>query len=166
MNFIRVPLITLFTLGVLVCGLAHGETLWGRVVGVADGDTVTVLDESKVQHRIRLAGIDAPEKRQDFGTRSSQSLSELVFHKAVRVEYAKKDRYGRIVGKVLVNNMDASLVQIKRGMAWHYKAYEREQSPEDRALYAQSETDAQNALRGLWGGKSPVAPWEFRKNRR
>ena len=153
------------TLVLLAGSLAHSETLVGTVVGLADGDTVTVLDASKTQYRIRLAGIDAPEKKQDFGSRSRQSLSELVFQKPVRVEYTKTDRYGRIVGKVLVNNVDASLVQVKRGMAWHYKAYEREQSQVDRKLYAQSETDARRAGLGLWQDPSPLPPWEFRKMR-
>ena len=150
----------------LTGSLAHSETLVGTVVGLADGDTVTVLDASKTQYKIRLAGIDAPEKKQDFGSRSRQSLSELVFQKPVRVEYTKTDRYGRIVGKVLVNNVDVSLEQVKRGLAWHYKAYEREQSPADRTLYAQSETDARRAGHGLWQDASPIPPWEYRKMRR
>lgn len=154
-----------FTLVLLACSLAHGETLVGTIVGLADGDTVTVLDASKTQYRIRLAGIDAPEKKQDFGSRSRQSLSELVFQKHVRVEYTKTDRYGRIVGKVLVNNVDASLEQVKRGMAWHYKAYEREQSQADRTLYAQSESDARRTGRGLWQDPLPIPPWEYRKRK-
>ena len=81
---------------------AYADTITGRVVGVADGDTVTVLDAEKVQHKIRLAGIDAPEKSQPFGNRSKQNLSDLVFQKDVRVDWDKRDRYGRIVGKVMV----------------------------------------------------------------
>lgn len=96
--------------------------------GVPDGDTITVLDADKVQHKIRLAGIDAQEKKQPFGQRSKESLSDLVFSKAVTVDTNKRDRYGREVGKVLVNGLDANLVQVQRGFAWHYKAYEREQS--------------------------------------
>ena len=84
----------------------HADTITGRVVGVADGDTVTVLDADKVQHKIRLAGIDAPEKAQAFGTRSKQNLSDLVFGKDVRVDWDKRDRYGRIVGKVWVQPSD------------------------------------------------------------
>ncbi|MDP3872373.1 MAG: thermonuclease family protein [Methyloversatilis sp.] len=114
---------------------AHASTIVGRVVGVADGDTVTVLDSDRVQHRIRLAGIDAPEKAQAFGNRSKESLSELVFSKAVTVETDKVDRFGRAVGKVLVDGRDANLIQVERGFAWHFKAYESEQSPSDRLLY-------------------------------
>ena len=96
---------------VLLCGVSiHAATIGGRGVGVADGDTVTVLDAEKVQHKIRLGGVDAPERRQDFGNRSKQSLSDLVFAKLVAVESTKKDRYGRAVGKVLVDGVDANLI--------------------------------------------------------
>src|SRR5262245_12419994 len=78
---------------------ATADTLTGRVVAVADGDTITVLDASHVQHKIRLAGIDSPEKAQPFGQRSKQNLSALVYRKDVTVEWSKRDRYGRIVGK-------------------------------------------------------------------
>lgn len=159
------PVTLFFTIALLACVRAHSETLSGTVVGLADGDTITVLDSSKVRHRIRLAGIDAPEKQQAFGSRSQQSLSELVFKKSVQVDFTKRDRYGRIIGKVLVNNSDVSLEQIKRGMAWHYKAYEREQTEVDRELYAQAERDARQVRRGLWRDSSPIPPWEFRKIR-
>lgn len=138
-------------------------TLEGRIVGVADGDTVTLLDGSNVQHKIRLAGIDAPESKQDFGNRSKQSLSDLVFAKAVTVETNKKDRYGRVVGKVTFDGIDVNLQQVERGLAWHYKEYEREQSSNDRILYASAERDAKSAKRGLWRDSEPIPPWEWRK---
>ena len=102
-------------------GLANAEMLVGQVVGVSDGDTITLISEDKSQHKIRLAGIDAPEKAQAFGQASKQSLSEMVFKKEVTVLWTKRDRYQRLVGKVLMNDMDVCLEQIKRGMAWHYK---------------------------------------------
>jgi endonuclease YncB( thermonuclease family) len=102
-------------------GLANAEMLVGQVVGVSDGDTITLISEDKSQHKIRLAGIDAPEKAQAFGQASKQSLSEMVFNKEVTVLWTKRDRYQRLVGKVLMNDMDVCLEQIKRGMAWHYK---------------------------------------------
>ncbi|UUZ67376.1 thermonuclease family protein [Polaromonas sp. P2-4] len=144
----------------------NAEIITGRVVGVADGDTVTVLDADKVQHKIRLSGIDAPEKKQDFGNSSKESLSDLVFSKAVTVETDKKDRYGREVGKVLVNGVDVNLEQVQRGFAWHYKAYEREQSANDRKLYDFAESEAKTARRGLWRDVHPVPPWEYRKAKR
>ncbi|HCX82795.1 MAG TPA: nuclease [Rhodoferax sp.] len=127
------------------------------------GDTVTVLDDAKRQHKIRLSGIDAPEKNQAFGQRSKESLSDLVFAKTVDVETDKVDRYGRRVGKIWVNGIDANLEQIKRGMAWHYKQYAREQSKEDQREYAEAEDEAREAKRGLWKDVEPVAPWEFRR---
>lgn len=143
----------------------HAETITGRVVAIADGDTITVLDAAKTQHKIRLAGIDAPEKAQAFGQRSKESLSDLVFDQAVTVETTKRDRYGRSVGTVLVDGLDANLEQIKRGMAWHYKAYEREQSPQERQDYAKAEEVARGARVGLWKDAQPVPPWDFRHSR-
>ena len=81
---------------------AETRTLEGTVVKIADGDTITVLDSAKVQHRVRIAGIDAPEKGQAFGNASRKRMSELVAREEVRVEFNKHDRYGRIVGKALV----------------------------------------------------------------
>lgn len=140
-------------------------TLEGRVVAVLDGDTITLLDASHRQFRIRLAGIDAPEKKQPFGQRSKASLSGLVFGKSVIVETKKQDLYGRSIGKVLVNGQDANLEQVSRGMAWHYKAYQREQAHVDRALYSDAENSAKAAGRGLWADPAPVPPWEYRHRR-
>ncbi len=89
----------------LVCtvSLANAETLIGRVVAVADGDTITILDNAKTQHKIRLSGIDAPEKKQQpFGNRSKQRPSYLVYDKFVSVEWTKHDRCRRLAGKVMV----------------------------------------------------------------
>ena len=144
----------------------HAANIDGIVVGVADGDTVTVLDADKVQHKIRLSGIDAPEKSQAYGNQSKESISDLVYFKAVTVETEKKDRYGRDVGKVLVNGVDVNLEQVQRGFAWHYKAYEREQSANDRKLYDLTENEARAARRGLWRDAEPIPPWEFRKTKR
>jgi len=141
----------------------YADTLQGRVVSIADGDTVTVLDASQNQHKIRLLGIDAPERKQPFGHRSKQHLSDLVFNREVSVEYSKQDRYGRTVGKILVNGVDANLEQVKAGMAWHYKAYQREQSHDDRAAYARAEERARVGRKGLWFDSDPTAPWDWRK---
>jgi endonuclease YncB( thermonuclease family) len=101
--------------------VAHADVLLGNVVAVSDGDSITVLDETKQRHVIRLMGIDAPEKAQAFGQTSKESLNELVFNKEVSVTWFKKDRYGRTIGNVYVGSTDACLEQIKRGLAWHYK---------------------------------------------
>lgn len=140
----------------------HAAEYQGKVIGVSDGDTITVLDSSKTQHKVRLAGIDAPEKAQAFGNRSKQSLSDLVYMKDVTIETNKIDRYGREIGKVIHNGADVCLEQVKRGMAWCYRDYRYEQSPEDRVLYEAVEDAAKAARVGLWHDKEPVAPWEWR----
>ena len=138
------------------------DTIEGRVVGVMDGDSISIFDEKNhKQFRIRLSGIDAPEKKQEFGQRSKESLSSLVFGKPVTVETSKQDLYGRRI-KVLVNGQDANQEQIRRGMAWHYKAYRRSQPLIDRAGYADAENSARAARRGLWVDAAPVPPWEYR----
>lgn len=144
----------------------QGAILEGRVVGVIDGDTVKVLDSAHVQHRIRLGGIDAPEKRQAFGARAKESLSTMVFDKSVTVQTGKTDRYGREIGKILVNGLDANLHQVTEGLASHDKAYASEQSAEDRQRYDLAEREARAARRGLWLDVDPVPPWDWRKGRR
>ena len=131
------------------------RTIEGKVVGVADGDTITVLDAGNRQTRIRLQGIDAPESRQAFGQVSKRNLSDLIFNRQIVVEYEKTDRYGRTLGKVLAGGRDVNLEQVKAGLAWHYKYYQDEQSPNDRRLYADAETEARSARRGLWADPGP-----------
>jgi len=149
------------------------EVLTGHVVGVTDGDTITVLDAAKVQHKIRVAGIDAPEKKQAFGQVSKENLSRLVFDKEVDIEWTKLDRYQRIVGKVLVaspncssacsRTFDAGLSQVSAGLAWWYRKYAKEQPADDLPKYEAAELGAQSRHQGLWGDKSPIAPWDWRK---
>ena len=140
----------------------HADTLLGKVINVADGDTITVLDDTRTQHKIRLTGIDAPEKRQAFGNVSKQSLAEQVAGQSVEVEWVKVDKYGRKLGKVLVAGLDCNLVQVKRGLAWHFKRYQRDQSPSDQQSYAAAEIDARAAKLGLWRDADPMPPWEAR----
>jgi len=162
----------------LLAGQVHAATLAGHVVGITDGDTITVLDASKTQYAVRLHAMDAPERNQPFGARSKQNLSGLVFGKDVTVEWRKKN-HERLVGKVLVDetgadcafrsclkSLDAGLQQIRDGLAWHAKQFEREQSPEDRARYAAAEIKARDARAGLWTDAEPVPPWEWRRGRR
>jgi endonuclease YncB( thermonuclease family) len=132
------------------------DTISGQVVGVSDGDTITVLDSSKKQTRVRLAQIDAPEKRQDFGAASKDALSGLVFGKPVTVEAETIDKYGRTVGKVLVGGVDANLEQVKKGMAWVYRQYAHD------SVYFAAEKSAKAAKIGLWSKSGAVPPWEFR----
>jgi len=148
----------LFTLA----AICQAEVISGRVIGVIDGDTIDVLGDSKTTYRIRLAGIDAPERKQAFGTRSKQSLSDLVYQKRVDIETHKKDRYGRRVGKVLIEGKDVNLEQLHLGMAWFYREYERELNPQDRKLYDLAETQARKMKLGLWVDENAVSPWKFR----
>lgn len=143
---------------------ASAETLTGRIVG--DGDTVTLLDPAKQQHKIRLTGIDAPEKRQAYGNVSRQHLAGLVFGRQVAADCGKTDRYGRLVCVIEVAGVDANLAQVAAGLAWHYKRYQGEQRPEDRVAYSAAEERARRERVGLWADAAPVAPWEFRKARR
>jgi endonuclease YncB( thermonuclease family) len=141
----------------------YADTLIGRVVGVTDGDTITVLDSTNTQYKVRLSGIDAPEKKQAFGQVSKRSLSDLVYAKTVQVEWHKTDRYNRIVGKVLLNGTDTNLEQVKRGLAWHYSKYKKEQPFEDRLNYLHAQEAAMQQKLGLWVEPEPIAPWDWRK---
>jgi len=161
---------------IVAFGPVSAEVLTGRVVGVTDGDTITVLDATKTQHKIRVAGIDAPEKKQPFGQVSKENLSRLVFNKDVDIEWTKYDRYKRIVGKVMVaspncltacsKTFDAGLSQVSAGLAWWYRKYAKEQPKEDLPKYEQAEQGAQSRHQGLWGDKAPIAPWDWRKGNR
>ena len=147
----------------------------GRVVAVTDGDTIKVPDTEKVQHKVRLTGIDAPERGQPFGTVSREHLASLVAGKEVRVESDKSDRYGRILGKVWVQpadcpscgkTLDANHAQLLAGMAWWYRYYAKQQPPEDRGRYESAEDEARARGWGLWADPDPVNPYDWRKSKR
>ncbi len=105
----------------LAAPIAFANSLTGKVVKITDGDTLTILDANYKEHKIRLAGINAPETKQAYGLASRTHLASIVAGQQVTIEYQKRDRYGRIVGKVWVNGIDACLEQVKAGLAWHYK---------------------------------------------
>ncbi len=151
------------------------DVIEGTVVSIADGDTITVLGSDRQKHKIRVAGIDAPEKGQPFGNASKKTLAFMVANKDARIEFQKYDRYGRIVGKVLVTPPDCStcakvidvgLAQITSGMAWWYRKYAHEQTPEDQRRYELAEQEARAKKAGLWQDKNPQPPWEYRKGTR
>lgn len=130
--------------------------LAGPVIAILDGDTIDVLiDRQPV--RVRLAQIDAPEKRQAFGTRSRQALSALVFRQSVTVADAGRDRYGRVLGTVYVSGFNVNAEMVRQGMAWVYRQYAT-----DRSLFA-LEDEARAGRRGLWADPLPVPPWQFRR---
>ena len=140
----------------LAPGAARGE-LVGRVVSVSDGDTLTVLVDTK-QVKVRLDAIDAPERRQPFGRRSQESLAELCAKRTARVAPTGLDRYGRTVGVIVCDGVEANSEQVRRGMAWVFDRYAPKSSP----LYA-LQSEAQGARRGLWAQTRPVAPWDWRR---
>ena len=144
-------------------GLVHAHDVGGQVVAVQDGDTVTILDSARVQHRVRIAGIDAPEKSQPYGEVSKQSLARLVRGQHVEAHCPKRDRFGREVCSVFLGTRDVGLEQVRGGYAWWYREYAREQTRDDRALYEAAETDARASRRGLWHDPAPQPPAAFRR---
>ncbi len=140
----------------LVASQALAADFTGRVVGVADGDTITVLHNGKGE-RIRLHGIDCPEKRQAFGKRARQFTSNLVFAKTVTVQGVDRDRYGRTVGVVLLpDGRSLNHELVRAGLAWMYRRYTNDQNLSDL------EEEARVARRGLWADPHAVPPWEWR----
>lgn len=140
--------------------------LEGRVVRVADGDTVTLLDAQNKQHRVRLAFVDAPEKNQKFGHDAKRALSDWVFKKHVRVQVLEQDRYGRTVGKLQYQGRDINHALLQAGWVWHYTFYAKNQDRADFAAYQAAQKQAQQQQRGLWQDANPQAPWDFRRARR
>lgn len=139
--------------------LAANADFSGRVVGVLDGDTIDVLVDQQPR-RVRLAEIDAPEKKQAFGARARQALSGYVFGQVVRVRESGSDRYGRTIGSVVVDGQSINRAMIAAGMAWAYRRY-----LVDRSLL-ELEAQARQSRRGLWADSTPVAPWEWRNAQR
>ena len=140
--------------------------LQGKVIRVVDGDSITVLDSKNEQHKIRLAGIDTPERKQPYGKVARQFLAKHIFKKQVCVGWYKRDKYQRLVGVVRFENEDINLKLIKAGLAWHYKQYESEQSKSDRVLYANAHEKAKGSNIGLWGDYRVIAPWLWRRGER
>jgi endonuclease YncB( thermonuclease family) len=135
-------------------------TLTGKVVAIADGDTLTILDESKTQHKIRLAGIDAPEKAQAFGNKARAALGEKVFQQSVRIDVIDVDRYRREVGRIYLGERFINLEMVADGLAWRYVTYDKP------GEFTTAEADAREHRRGLWADPHPMAPWEWRKAKR
>lgn len=148
-----------FFLVVSVATAAPPKTMSGKVVAVADGDTITVLvgDEKVV---VRLAGIDAPEKKQAYGPEAKEVLKKKILNRSVDVGWSTRDRYGRVIGEVTLAARRISLELIAEGFAWHYTAYSKD------AELAKAEAAARIKKVGLWAEDNPVPPWEYRKPRK
>ena len=153
-----------FVIVAAVCALSMGACAFSaelhaftaKAVSVHDGDTLTAVDASNVQHKVRLAGIDAPETKQPFGTKARERLAELTHGKSVRVLPVDRDRYGRTVARIEVEGQDVNRQMIADRLAWHYTRYSKD------AAMAGAERDARAARRGLWADREPVPPWEWR----
>lgn len=142
----------------LLIGTVRAE-LQGPVVRVMDGDTIEILQDTHERTRIRLAGIDAPEKNQPFGQRSRQFLTRLVAQRHVRVSGDEHDRYGRVLGTVWLDGEDINAVMVRNGQAWAYRYRGKATEPQ----YAESEARARAMKSGLWADTTPVDPWLWRK---
>ena len=156
------------------CSLAHAD-ITGQVVAVIDGDTITVLDADNTEYKVRLTGIDAPERGQPYSNASRKHLASMVAGKEVFVESDRQDIYGRELGKVWVQpsacpgcgkTLDANYAQVLAGMAWWYRYYSAEQSPEDRGRYESAEDEAKAKGWGLWADPDPISPYDWRKSHR
>ena len=129
-----------------------------RVVGIHDGDSITVLSVEKKQIKIRLEGIDAPELKQAFGSRAREHLSSLIMGKDVTLIVKGEDLYKRTLSKILLGAQDVNLSMVRDGFAWHYSKYSKDKK------FAEAEAEARIKKKGLWMDQNPVAPWDYRSN--
>ena len=146
-------------LALATAGVAQAENISAayRVVGVADGDTLTALGAGHERLKCRLYGIDAPEKKQAFGQASKLSLSELSYGRTATIRIVGRDRYGRAICKIAVAGVDVNKEQIARGMAWMYRRYASDRT------YSDAEVKARSRRVGIWRDTQPVPPWDFRR---
>lgn len=170
-----IALATILFLFFSVTSSIYTETIQGKVIKVVDGDTIVILDGSGSKHRIRFSGIDAPEWNQPYGKESTENLRKLLGNRVVIIEYSKYDKYNRVVGNVLVDDiqcqdcvgkMNIGLEQIRDGLAWHYKKYQFEQKEVDQKSFSDAEIDARSKNLGLWADKKSIAPWKWRKRKK
>ena len=144
-------------LALITVSAAFAQRFPVKVVGVSDGDTFTVINRDNLQLKIRVYGIDAPEKNQAYGNKSKQALSSLIFGKSIEIDVQTQEKWGRFVAKVYTpDGKDVALLMLQTGMAWHYTRFDKTPS------YAKAQEAAKKANKGLWADKSPVAPWDFR----
>jgi endonuclease YncB( thermonuclease family) len=130
----------------------------GKVVKITDGDTLTILTDINEQIKIRLHGIDAPEKKQAFGEASRKNLADLCANKTAIIEDKGQDRYKRTLGIVYCDSVNANEKQVQDGYAWAYTQYSKD--------YIKYEKEAKEAKKGLWQDKSPIAPYNYRKSKK
>ena len=145
---------------------ADKDTITVKVVGISDGDTITVLTVNKQQLKVRLAGIDAPERSQAFGMTARKHLADQIYGKNIELETRGTDKYKRTLGVVYLNEQDINELMIKDGFAWFYRKYASSQPEEEAARYAAAEESAKSEELGLWASKDPTPPWVYRKEQK
>lgn len=143
----------------------YAQLLTGVVISVHDGDTITLQTHTD-NKKIRLAAIDAPEFKQPYGPESRDALKQDLLNQTVTVDTGKQDKYGRSVGKVLLNGEDVNLKQVSRGLAWVFVKYLPELTAEDRLQYKSAQESARQNKLGLWELDAPVEPWNFRGSKK
>ena len=158
---IIIRLLATFCVAIATFGVAHAD-FSGLVVRVSDGDTIKVRDRCANVRTVRMLGIDAPEKDQAHGLASKEALSTMVSGKRVKVISGKRDKYGRDLGKVLLDKQDVNYRQVQAGNAWHYSYYQADQSAVDQLAYKSAQDKAQAAQVGLWA-EERMPPWEWRR---
>ena len=162
-RYIILALLMFFNCIFIATPYAAAKNLYNNIPGIVtkvyDGDTLTLQNNNGI-YKIRLSGIDAPERRQAYGNVSRNHLYNMVRNKFVYAEVHDKDRYGRYVAKIIVDNTDVNAQMLKAGFAWHYKQYDK--NPE----YARLEQEAKQNRRGLWIEKNPISPWVYRKTKK
>ncbi|MEN3323690.1 thermonuclease family protein [Mariniflexile soesokkakense] len=145
----------------LSCLFGFSQIITGKVVAIADGDTFKLLDKDSKLHKIRVANIDCPERKQPFSTKAKKFTSDAIFNKTVKINILRTDRYGRLIGDVIYNgSLNLSEELLKKGLAWHYVKYSKD--PKLQSL----ENDARSKKNGLWQDPTSVAPWEWRANKK
>lgn len=152
--------IVILLMSLLIITFSFASTIRGKVIKVSDGDTITILKNNE-KTKIRLYGIDAPEKAQNYGIKSLDVLNKMIFNKIVEVEVKSKDRYGRTVGVIYFNNININLYMVETGNAWWYKQYAK-----NEIEYKKAEESAKERKIGLWNESNFLSPWEYRKNKR
>ena len=152
--------------GLAPAASAAATLLTGRVLAVQDGDTFELQTADGRRLRIRIAAIDAPERRQRFARRSREHLRELLLGHPVSVTVLKTDRYGRLIADVRSDERDVGLAQLEAGLAWHFRRYAVEQPSAQRRVFELTEQRARQRRAGLWRDDTPVAPWQYREQAR
>lgn len=141
-----------------LCSNVSAQTFQVKVVKISDGDTFTAINRDNLQLKFRIWGIDAPEKKQAFGTKSKEYLSSLIFGKTITVDVQKQDGWGRYIAYVFTpENKDVGTEMLKAGMAWQFIEYDKSEE------YKKAELQARKSKKGLWSDPHHVAPWDFRK---